>query len=223
MEHAAENAGLAHLLAEAAAGVPGAECRVAASLRPDLEALLKQRLADPGAALMADAGALVQRHWQQWRQAEASAGTGDADGAASGDPKSATGKRGKAARKTTAKPRKGAKGAKVVGETTAPNLLFLPYVEQAAVVMEGLVRDLAVRTGPGGPALTTLNALRALDALAELDPALAHTARLRWFAGMEHGAIAGLLNEGEPEVRRRWVKARAFVIAATKGFALQSP
>ena len=225
MGESAGNADLAQLLAEVAAGLPGAESRLAARLRPELRALLSQRLAGPGAASVADAGALVQRHWQQLTEAEASAGTRGADAIDGGDTKNATGKKGKTSRKavTSAKPRKGAKGGKGVGVTAAPGLLFLPYVEQAAVVMEGLVRDLAVRAGPDGPAMTTLNALRALDALAELDPPLAHTARLRWFAGMEHEAIAGLLREDETEVRHRWLKARAFVMAACKGSAIPSP
>lgn len=225
---AAGNADLAQLLADAAAALPGAESRLAARLRPELETLLRQRLAESGAAAMADAGALVRRHWQRLNEAEAAAGTSGASGMDGVDAKGATGKKGKAARKTTttAKPRKGAKGAKGgkgAGEAVVPSLLFLPYVEQAAFVMEGLVRDLAVRAEPDDRAQTALSALQALDALAELDPALAHTARLRWFAGLEHGAIAGLLNEGESEVQRRWLKARAFVIAATKGAAIPSP
>jgi len=226
MGEATGNADLAPLLADATAGLPGAESRFAARLRPELEAMLRQRLASPEAAAVSDAGALVQRHWQERIQIEGPAGSHGADSSVGGDTQATTGKKVKASRKGATKPRKAAKAAKGApggqgaGETPAPNPLFLPYVEQAAIVMQGLVRELAARTGPEGPVLSTL---RALDALAELDPPLARVARLHWFGGLQHAAIAHLLGEGMPEVRRQWLKAHAFLLAATKGFAAPSP
>jgi DNA-directed RNA polymerase specialized sigma24 family protein len=238
MGESADNADLAHLLAEAAAGLPGAESRLAARLRPDLEALLSQRLNGPDATSLADAGALVQRHWQQMAQADAPADTGTALPPEGDDAKGTTGKKGRGSRKAKAntaaataptkasKSRKKTKGSKDIDNAAAAAAagpLFLPYVQQAAAVMEGLVREQAGRAEPGGPAMATRSALQALDALAKLDPPLAQTARLRWFAGLAHEAIARLLSEDEAEVRRRWVKARAFVVAATEGASIGAP
>ncbi len=240
MGEAAGDADLAHLLAEAAAGSPEAESRLAARLRSELEALLSQRLSGPEAASVADAGELVQRHWRLLeQQAVSPEGVG---------PKNGTGKKSKGGRKATpgAKGRKGAKRAPGVegaegdagGMNSSPasggddslkaglaaaavtSPLFPLYIEQAAVEMQRLVRELAARADPQGPAMATL---AALDALEHLDPPLARVARLRWFAGLAPGAIADLLGEGEAEIERRWLKARAFLVAATRGFVAPLP
>ena len=221
MAEAATGAGLAHLLAEATAGLPGAEQRLAAWLRPGLETLLRQRLADTEPVCVADAGLLVQRHWQQLARAGDSAGAGANDAGTDAGTLAWSGKGRGSGRKAAAggKSRKGAKGAKgatgaqgakdasgaqgtgngaetpTTGELAtdaATSPLFASYVEQAAAVMQGLVHEAARRTEPDGPAL---RALRALEALGSLDPPLARVARLRWFAGLDNGAVARVVGE----------------------------
>ncbi|MBI5719791.1 MAG: hypothetical protein HZC37_19135 [Burkholderiales bacterium] len=257
MAEAATSGDLAHLLAEATAGLPGAEQRLAAHLRPSLEALLRQRLTGAEPMCVADAGQLVQWHWQQLARPEDSpdaraadaatdAGAGVIDGRGTGPGRkgAAGGKARKGAK--GAKGARGAMGAKDAGasgandanggqgtaiEPRAPatdpatadaaaSPLFASFVEQAAAVMQGLVREAAFRGEPHGPAQ---RALLALEALESLDPPLARVARLRWFAGLDDVAAARLLGEGEPEARRRWLKARAYLSAATKDTAAPSP
>lgn len=222
-EEGAANGDLAHLLAEAAAGRPGVQQRLAERLRPGLESLLGRRLAGGETASMADAGALVAQHWWQL----AGSGEPSAESAAQRD----TGRKAKPARKAAGgKARKGARSAKAGKEAEIPaphapgveaaaSPLFLAYVEQASQVMQGLVRDLAARSDPLGPASRTLGALEALDGL---DPSLARLARLRWLAGLDDATIARLLGASEAEVQHRWLKARAFLAAATKGAATAS-
>jgi len=196
---------LAQLLAEAAAGLGGAGERLAERLRPDLEALLSERLAAPGPMSVAEAGRLVLRHWHYL------AGTPGAEAGGNvvkprGGRKGATG----------AKPRRGSKGkaarqAEVDPPTADP--LFARYAEEAAAVMQSLVSATLEHAEPDAPATA---GLRGLAALAELDPPLARLARLRWFAGLEEGALAGLLGRPAPDVQRDWIKARAFLAAAAR-------
>ncbi len=213
---------LADLLAEAAAGLPGADSRLETRLRPELQSLLSQRLAGAEAASVADAGALIQRRWQQLREAGDLA---DIQVATDGEPPGTIDKKGKAARKASAKAksRKAVKSAAGVGPTVESSTLYLTYAEQAAFVMQGLVRDLASRAPPDECARTTFAAVQALDALAALDAPLARIARLRWFGGMQPDAIGRLLDLGESEMQRRWVKARAFLAAATSSSPNPAP
>jgi RNA polymerase sigma factor (TIGR02999 family) len=55
------------------------------------------------------------------------------------------------------------------------------------------------------------DALRELD---RLDPELAEVADMRWFGGFAEAEIAELQGVTERTVRRRWDKARAFLISA---------
>lgn len=202
---AAAGADLAQLLAEAAAGLGGADERLALRLRPDLEALLEERRAAPGPMPILEAGQLVLRHWHRL------AGTPGAD---DGGPAKARGRKGAG----SAKPRRGkgkATGAAEAGLLAAPtgDPLFVRYAERAAEVMQTLVSAAVEQAEPEGPAMSSL---RALAALAELDPPLARVARLRWFAGLDEGALAAQLDRPAPHVQRDWVKARAFLAAAAR-------
>jgi len=175
---------LALCLVEAAVGMPGAPARVAAQLRPALRARLRDRLERAEPTTLADAGALVQQHWQQL-----------APGGAAGELGAAAGL-GSAAR---------ADGG------DAARALYPLYLEHAASVMQGLTAELAARCTP---AAECAPALQALAALAELDARLARLVRLRWFAGLDLAQVAGVLGENELEIQRAWHKARAFVAAA---------
>lgn len=52
----------------------------------------------------------------------------------------------------------------------------------------------------------------ALDALATMDPALAHVVELRFFGGYTEVETAEALGLSERTVRRHWAKARAFLL-----------
>jgi hypothetical protein len=218
MGETAAGSDLPQLLAEAAAGLGGADERLATRLRPDLEALLNERLAGPGPMPMAEAGHLVLRHWHHL------AGTPGAHGRGGG--KARGGRKG-AAGTGTGKSRRGGKGkAARQGEGDAPtnpaanavadpagHPLFACFAEEAAAVMQELVSAALERAEPEGPAMQSL---RALAALAQLDPPLARVARLRWFAGLDEDALAALLGRPAPHVQRDWIKARAFLAAAAR-------
>lgn len=208
-DEAAAHGDLVRLLAEAAAAPPGAPVDLTASLRGALGARLDGWLTTRVAARLADAGALVVQQWHEVASALPAAGG------------KGVGKKGKPARKTVAgKARKGAKTA-VGGDPPAPagpdaaaDPLFAPYAEQASKVMLELLRERTVRDEPHGPAAWSLAALEALE---RLEPPLARVARLRWLAGLDVPAVARLLGDDEPEVQRRWLKARAFLAVAARG------
>lgn len=210
---------LAELLAEAAADRAGAGERLAARLRPDLEALLNDRLARDGRMPLAEAGQLVLRHWSDLagmsgRQAAAGEGASPSDGNP-GDPEG--GPAGKA--RALPKSRRRAKGKApqpAADDAAVPPIgdpLFLRYADEAAGVMQQLVFAALERDGRDGPALAGLHALASLT---QLDPPLARVARLRWFAGLGDGHLACALGIPEPEVQRVWLKARAFLASASR-------
>lgn len=206
VEGAATTAGFAHMLAESAAGAAGADARLAAALRLDFESMLRQRLAAGATITMADAGTLVQHYWQ-------ALGHGS---------RRSHGTRHRSHR--SGKVRSAAGAGEARGEVAA-GLHRALYVERAAGVMQALVHELAARAcaaarQPAAPQSTratqALQALQALENLDRLEPQLARIVRLRWFAGLELGALAGMLEQTEPEVRRQWRKARAFLAAVMK-------
>jgi len=199
------------LLAEAAAGAPGAEARLVAHLRPMLEAMWQQR--GTSECVLADAGALVRAQVLEAAEAPPEAevpAAQDGTKAAKGGRKGPRGN----ARKGT---RKGARAAKAdsgsAESAASAGLLTAPGADQAAQAMERLVREQVASLEPEGPAMHTL---RALQSLQSLDPALARIARWRWFSGLDAAAIAPLMDESESEVERRWLKARAFLAVATR-------
>lgn len=51
----------------------------------------------------------------------------------------------------------------------------------------------------------------ALVELAQVDPSLAQIVDLRFFGGLEHGEIAGVLGVSTPTVQRRWRTAKAWL------------
>lgn len=57
----------------------------------------------------------------------------------------------------------------------------------------------------------------ALDALAALEPALAHVVELRFFGGYTEVETAEALGLAERTVRRHWAKARAFLLMQLHG------
>jgi RNA polymerase sigma factor (TIGR02999 family) len=64
-----------------------------------------------------------------------------------------------------------------------------------------------------------LDVHEAIEALARLDPALADLVRLRFFAGLGEAELAATLGLSERMVRRRWQKARAFLIVNLQDIA----
>jgi RNA polymerase sigma factor (TIGR02999 family) len=54
----------------------------------------------------------------------------------------------------------------------------------------------------------------ALSALEAIDPALAQVVEMRYFGGYSEAEIADLTGSSERTVRRRWEKARAFLLTA---------
>lgn len=215
-DEAAAAGGLAELLAEAAAGLAGADERLAARLRPDLQALLDERLAREGPMAVADAGQLVVRHWHRLA---GTAGSREAGGAsldpsvdtsdARGGGRAAAGAKSK--RRAKGRPSRPADEDRVVPPVDDP--LFAEYAEEAAGVMQQLVCSALERDGGEGAALRSL---QALAVLARVDPPLARVTRLRWFAGLDNAALARRLGTAEPEVQRLWLKARSFLAAASR-------
>jgi RNA polymerase sigma factor (TIGR02999 family) len=63
---------------------------------------------------------------------------------------------------------------------------------------------------------TLLAINEALEKLAILSPQKAEIVKLRYFTGMEHTEIAGLLGVSEPTVRRHWAYARSWLYAELK-------
>jgi RNA polymerase sigma factor (TIGR02999 family) len=59
----------------------------------------------------------------------------------------------------------------------------------------------------------------ALRELERLDPEVAEVADMRWFGGFAEAEIAQLQGVTERTVRRRWDKARAFLVSALDGDA----
>lgn len=75
------------------------------------------------------------------------------------------------------------------------------------VTLEGI--DIS---GPG-PSLQLLDLDRALDALEEVSPELREVVELRFFAGLEFGEIAELVECSERTVFRNWQRGRALLHA----------
>jgi RNA polymerase sigma factor (TIGR02999 family) len=63
---------------------------------------------------------------------------------------------------------------------------------------------------------TLLAINEALEKLATFAPQKAEIVKLRYFTGMEHAEIAGLLGVSEPTVRRHWAYARSWLYAELK-------
>jgi RNA polymerase sigma factor (TIGR02999 family) len=71
--------------------------------------------------------------------------------------------------------------------------------------------ELALAAPAAGPQVEALHdALRELD---RLDPELAEVADMRWFGGFSETEIAEVQGVTERTVRRRWDKARAFLLS----------
>ena len=64
---------------------------------------------------------------------------------------------------------------------------------------------------------------QAMDRLTALDPALARLVDLRFFAGLELGEIADLVQRSERSLKRDWRKARAFLHAQMDDASSESP
>ena len=54
----------------------------------------------------------------------------------------------------------------------------------------------------------------ALEKLAAHDPAKADLVKLRYFAGMNNAEVAALMGVSEPNVKRQWTYAKAWLLAA---------
>jgi RNA polymerase sigma factor (TIGR02999 family) len=63
---------------------------------------------------------------------------------------------------------------------------------------------------------TILAIHEALEKLAGQSPQKAEVVKLRYFAGLEHAEIAGILGVSEPTVRRHWAYARSWLYAELK-------
>lgn len=81
---------------------------------------------------------------------------------------------------------------------------------QPLIQLNTLLADVLPATDSDASVIALNDALQALEAV---DPALAQIVEMRYFAGYGEAEIAELTGLSERTVRRRWEKARAFLLA----------
>jgi RNA polymerase sigma factor (TIGR02999 family) len=127
-----------------------------------------------------------------------------------------------------------ARFAKLAQLDVADRSHFLAY---ASKVMRSVIVDMArersaERRGGGAAHMTLTTGLglassepgdevlrvhEALDELAAIEPRLAQVVEMRYYGGLGHAEIAGVLGVGLRTVERDWERARSFLYAALHG------
>ena len=74
--------------------------------------------------------------------------------------------------------------------------------------------DLADQLGEDATGKTLIEVNDSLLALEKVDPDLAQVVEMRYFAGYSETEVAELMGTSERTVRRRWDKARLFLLAS---------